>query len=135
MTRLARVLLLLMLLMASSCGGVSISTRTVTATQFVTTASAQPPVGGGKASCRQRDVQTLIKRAAGRGDALLVQYVCSSGWLVVLAGGRGPDNGLLTYVFEAEGQFWALQDRRAACAAPSPIPAKLRSLACIGRLS
>jgi hypothetical protein len=50
--------------------------------------------------------------------------------MVILAAVNGPDSPPTTFVLQAEGPFWALQNRTKVCMPPSPVPKKLQYVAC-----
>ena len=58
-------------------------------------------------------------------------YQCADGWAVAFpdVGPKGQDV-TVTYVYEAEGQFWVPQDRAKVCVQDSPVPKSLYAKAC-----
>jgi hypothetical protein len=80
---------------------------------------AAPSVIGGTATCTQTDFSDAIAAGLPKGQVLVSvdKFQCDSGWAYVFAtlgDGKGHDIGV-TYVFEAEGQFWIPQDRSKVC--------------------
>lgn len=73
--------------------------------------------GGGSAPCDQATFENLAQEAAGDAYASFNEFECADGYALVSFG--IDDNGVQeteVLLFEAEGEFWALQQRDAVCA-------------------
>lgn len=113
----------------SSCG----TTDTTTVTQTVPaapTTTANKPIGGGKAGCTNADIQKNLDGVANGKPATLINATCKQGWMILLASVGGQDSPPQTFIFQAEGPFWALQNRSKVCMPPSPVPKDLQQVAC-----
>jgi hypothetical protein len=108
----------------NGCGS-SVSTTSTTTGQALS-----KPIGGGTAKCTSAEVQKALSGAAGGKSATLISSTCEDGWMVLLAAVDGPDSPPSTFVFQAEGPFWALQNRTTVCMPPSPVPKDLQQVAC-----
>jgi hypothetical protein len=91
---------------------------------------ATKPIGGGSAKCTNAEVQKALNGATGGKPAVLISSTCADGWMVLLAAVNGPDSPPTTFVFQAEGPFWALNNRTQVCMPPSPVPKQLQQIAC-----
>ena len=72
----------------------------------------------------------MLNGVADGKPATLISATCKQGWMVMLAAVDGPDSPPKTFVFQAEGPFWALQNRTKVCMPPSPVPKQLQQAAC-----
>lgn len=63
---------------------------------------------------------------------MVIDSICRDGWMAISLAADGPDAPPATYLFEAEGPFWALVNRTKACMPPSPVPEALQGVACAG---
>jgi hypothetical protein len=106
------------------CGSSSSTSSTTTGEAL------SKPIGGGKAKCTNAEVQKALSGAADGKPATLISSTCEEGWMVLLAAVNGPDSPPSTFVFQAEGPFWALQNRTEVCMPPSPVPKDLQQIAC-----
>lgn len=81
------------------------------------TSASPTPDGGGEAVCDQATMEGLAKDAAGESFTTFQGYECQDGFALVTAT-TTTNNIEVTevYLFQAEGQFWALQQRDAVCA-------------------
>ena len=89
--------------------------------------------GGGSATCDQTTMEGLGKEAAGSGYVSFNSYQCEDGYaLVSVVSNDGGVEQTQVYLFEAEGQFWALQQRDAVCAdgGGEGVPADFRGALC-----
>lgn len=111
----------------ASCVGCGSSSGTTSTT---TGEALSKPIGGGKAKCTNAEVQKALSGAAEGKPATLISSTCEEGWMVLLAAVNGPDSPPSTFVFQAEGPFWALQNRTKVCMPPSPVPKDLQQVAC-----
>lgn len=115
----------------SGCGSTSTTTVTQTTTAAEPTTKPVPkPIGGGKATCTNADIQKNLSGAAGGQPTTLINATCKEGWMVLLASVGGQDSPPQTFIFQAEGPFWALQNRSKVCMPPSPVPKDLQQVAC-----
>jgi hypothetical protein len=89
--------------------------------------------GGGSATCDQATFENLAKEAAGDAYASFNEFECADGYALVSFG--IDDNGVQeteVLLFQAEGQFWALQQRDAVCAdgGGEGVPTNFRDTLC-----
>jgi hypothetical protein len=98
--------------------------------QLVRVAKSMKPVAadqslvGGMATCTQADFGDVIAAGLPKGQVLVSvdQFACDNGWAHAFAtqgDGKGH-NITVTYVFEAEGQFWIPKDHDAVCGTEDP---------------
>lgn len=128
--RLAPISVLLAVAAAAGCGSGSTTTVTKSVDPIRTPADRHAPIGGGSARCTSAEVAKAAEGAAGRKNPVVISSACSAGWMVIMVGADGPDAPPSTFLFEAEGPFWALVDRSRACLPPSQIPKPLQAAAC-----
>ena len=89
--------------------------------------------GGGGAVCDKSTMESLGKEAAGAGYVSFNDYTCEGGYATVsVVVNDGGVEETQVYLFEAEGQFWALQQRDAVCAdgGGEGVPSALRDELC-----
>jgi hypothetical protein len=89
--------------------------------------------GGGSATCDQATFENLAKEYAGDSFASFNEFQCEDGYALV--GYTTDDNGVGgadVLLFQAEGQFWALQQRDAVCAdgGGEGVPTNYRDILC-----
>jgi hypothetical protein len=81
--------------------------------------AATPPLVGGVATCTQADFANVIAAGLPRSQVLVSVdgFACDSGWAYAFAtvGDRKGHNVTMTYIFEAEGQFWIPKDHDKVC--------------------
>jgi hypothetical protein len=93
--------------------------------QLIRVAKSMKPVAGnqqlvgGMATCTQADFGDVIAAGLPKGEVLVSVdgFACDSGWAYAFAtvgDGKGH-NTTVTYVFEAEGQFWIPKDGDKVC--------------------
>lgn len=99
--------------------------------------STEPMVTTGMAKCTKSEISKAVEgtSSADSGDAVLAPgadaYKCADGWAVAFANvGTGQEQVTTTLVFQAEGQFWVVQDRAKVCPEPSEVPSAIYDLAC-----
>ena len=81
------------------------------------TSASPTPDGGGEAVCDQATFEGLTKEIEGENFTSFTSFECQDGYALVTATAT-TNNVEVTqvYLFQAEGQFWALQQRDAVCA-------------------
>ena len=89
--------------------------------------------GGGSATCDQATFENLAKESAGASFASFNEFQCEDGYALVSF--STDDNGVQgteVLLFQAEGQFWALQQRDAVCAdgGGAGVPSNFRDTLC-----
>ncbi len=89
--------------------------------------------GGGSATCDQATFENLAQEAAGDTYASFNEFECADGYALVSF--STDDNGVQgteVLLFEAEGEFWALQQRDAVCAdgGGEGVPTNFRDTLC-----
>lgn len=106
-----------------------------------------PTTVGGMTDCTKAalaEASTAAARSLGEDNVYEIEdLLCAGGWAVtsgILADKRNPGTGAPTsFVFEQEGQFWVLQDKRRVCGtlptttvapADAAIPAELFIAGC-----
>ena len=132
----------------AACGGSDTaststpSTVTDNVTSTATEASAPVTTGAaittGSASCTKTEIQKAVSdlSSADYPNAALAtgggpSYKCADGWAVGFVDvGKGTEQYTTTVVWQAEGQFWVLQDRGKVCPKPSKVPAAIYQPAC-----
>jgi len=135
LTRIVAVAAALGALALAGCGSDSSST----------TATSGPMVGGsttnasgivtGVAKCDEASIAKAVADTAKAQNTTATlpkgSYECADGWAVAFpdVGPKGQDV-TVTYVYEAEGQFWVPQDRAKVCVKDSPVPKSLYAKAC-----
>ena len=99
--------------------------------------STEPMVTTGMAKCTESEISKAVEgtSTADSGKATLAPgndaYKCADGWAVAIANvGTGQEQVTTTLVFQAEGQFWVVQDRAKVCPEPSDVPKAIYDLAC-----
>ena len=90
----------------------------------MTAVAADQQLVGGMATCTQADFGDVIAAGLPKGEVLVSvdEFRCDNGWAYAFAtvgDGKGHDI-TVTYVFEAEGQFWIPKDRETVCGTENP---------------
>lgn len=125
-------------LVAAGCGDDGSSTSSTTSTSTTPVVGGTATVGGvttGVAKCDTAQVGKAVAET-GKAEGSTAKLdpgglKCADGWAVAFADvGTGDQAVTVTYVFEAEGQFWIPKDRSKVCPKPSPVPAALYQDAC-----
>lgn len=91
-------------------------------------ASSSPSQVGGMTTCDDATLMDTLKKAHPENTYSNLSLSCADGWAALTidqTGDGDPTHGInVTYVFEAEGQFWVEKDRAAVCGTiPADAPA------------